>query len=437
VFCLLLAELADRLQLSTLEQAALEDVGVEGRLEVLERERVVEDADVALAEFGGFALAAAGRRGRAGRGRAAVAAAGGEEGGERTGATADRQELPPRPGSCQLLDVCHRSMPPGRLPAPVYGQATPGGSQSRHESSCSEFSTGQMENLMQLEGEARGRAGGATLLVLASIVSVQSGAALATGLFDPVGPAGAVFLRAGFGAIALLLFTRGAPLRTREWPHRDVWLLSVSVAAVNLAFYAALDRLPLGITVTLEFVGPLGVAVLGSRRPRDVLWVLLAAAGIILLSDGTGGEIDGLGVALALTAGFFWGAYIVLSARVGALAPGAGGATMAAVISAFLVAPLGIAQGGVDLLTVSTLATGAAIGVLSTALPYAFEMEALRRLPRAVFGVLMSLEPAVAAAIGFIALSQDLSTRELIAIALVVIASAGALRTAAAPIPRD
>jgi inner membrane transporter RhtA len=290
---------------------------------------------------------------------------------------------------------------------------------------------------MQFGEMAGGRTRGAALLTLGSIVSVQSGAALATGLFDSVGPAGAVFLRAGFGAIALLLLTRGAPLRTREWPHRDVWLLSVAVAAVNLFFYAALDRLPLGITVTLEFVGPLGVAVLGSRRPRDVLWVLLAAVGIVLLSDGAdGNSVDALGVALALTAGLFWAAYIVLSARVGALSPGVGGATMAAVISAALVAPLGVAQGGADLLAASTLAAGAAVGILSTAIPYTFEMEALRRLPRAVFGVLMSLEPAVAAAIGFLALSQDLSERELIAIAFVVIASAGALRTAAAPSPR-
>jgi inner membrane transporter RhtA len=291
---------------------------------------------------------------------------------------------------------------------------------------------------MQFGGVGGGRARGAALLTLASIVSVQSGAALATGLFDSVGPAGAVFLRAGFGAIALLLFTGGAPLRAREWPHRDLWLLSVSVAAVNLFFYAALDRLPLGITVTLEFVGPLGVAVLGSRQPRDVLWVVLAAAGIVLLSDGGGANgVDALGVALALGAGFFWGAYILFSARVGALAPGAGGATMAAVLSAVMVAPLGIAQGGSDLLTGSTLAAGAAVGVLSTAIPYAAEMEALRRLPRAVFGVLMSLEPAVAAAIGFIALSQDLEALEIGAIGLVVIASAGALRSAAAPAPHD
>src|SRR3954453_3471224 len=134
-------------------------------------------------------------------------------------------------------------------------------------------------------GKAGGGTRGAALLTLASIISVQSGSALATGLFDSVGPAGAVFLRAGFGAIALLLFTRGAPLRTREWPHRDVWLLSISVAAVNLFFYAALDRLPLGITVTLEFVGPLGVAVIGSRRPPGGPLVGVGAGGGGVLSD--------------------------------------------------------------------------------------------------------------------------------------------------------
>jgi inner membrane transporter RhtA len=283
------------------------------------------------------------------------------------------------------------------------------------------------------------RARGAAALVLASIVSVQCGSALATSLFDEVGTAGAVFLRAAFGALALVALSRGAPLRTREWPHRDVFLLAAAVACVNLFFYAALERLPLGITVTLEFVGPLGVAIAGSRRPRDVIWVVLAAAGIVLLSDaGGGGEgVDALGVGLALTAGFFWGAYIVLSDRVGALAPGVGGAAMAALLSAVLVAPLGIAQGGGEIFHPAVLAAGAAVGVLSTAIPYAFEIEALRRLPRAVFGVLMSLEPAVAATIGFLALSQDLGAVEILAIGLVVVASAGALRSAAAPPPHD
>lgn len=276
----------------------------------------------------------------------------------------------------------------------------------------------------------------AALLTLGSIVSVQGGAALATTLFDSVGSSGAVFLRALFGALALVALTRGAPLRA--WPHRDVLLLGVSVAAVNLLFYAALERLPLGIAVTLEFVGPLGVAVFGSRRPRDLLWVALAAAGIVLLSDLGGGDgVDPLGVALALGAGLFWAAYIVESARVGRLGPGMGGATLAAVISTVLVAPFGLAQGGGELLSPSVLAVGVAVGILSTAIPYAAEIEALRHLPQAVFGVLMSLEPAVAAAIGFLALSQGLGLTEVIAIALVVLASAGALRSAAASPPRD
>jgi len=286
--------------------------------------------------------------------------------------------------------------------------------------------------------ETHARTRGAALLVLASIVSVQCGSALATELFDSIGAAGTVLLRAGFGALALVVFMRGKVGRLWERPHRDVVLLAVAVTAVNFFFYAALERLPLGITVTLEFVGPLGVALFGSRRRRDLIWALLAAVGIVLLSGGTEGQgVDALGVALALIAGVFWGVYILQSARVGALEPGVRGATMAALISTLMIAPFGIAQGGSELLVPSHLLVGAAVGVLSTAIPYSFEMEALRRLPQAVFGVLMSLEPAVAAAIGFIALSQDLSARELVAIAFVVVASAGALRSAATPAPHD
>jgi inner membrane transporter RhtA len=299
----------------------------------------------------------------------------------------------------------------------------------------------QNQRAMEAATATGTRTRGAALLVLASIVSVQCGAALATGLFDSIGTGGAVFLRAGFGALALVLLmvlTGREPLRLRERPHRDVILLGAVVAAVNLVFYAALDRLPLGITVTLEFVGPLGVALFGSRRRRDLVWALLAGAGIVLLSGGSDGQgIDPLGVVLALSAGVFWGLYILQSARVGALEPGVRGAMLAALISTLIVAPFGIAQGGAAILDPAHLAIGAAVGVLSTAVPYAFEMEALRRLPNAVFGVLMSLEPAVAAAIGFIALSENLSALEVLAIACVVVASAGALRSAATPPPHD
>jgi inner membrane transporter RhtA len=275
-------------------------------------------------------------------------------------------------------------------------------------------------------------------MTIGSIVSVQCGAALATTLFDSVGPLGAVFLRSVFGALALIALARGSLPALRGRGLGDVVAFGVALAGVNLCFYAALDRLPLGVAVTLEFVGPLGVAVFGSRRRRDLIWALLAAVGILLLSDGVGGAgIDPLGAALALTAGGFWAVYILQSARVGQSSPGLGGLAVAASVSAVLVAPFGIVQGGGELLAPSVLAVGLAVGLLSSAIPFALEFEALRRLPNAVFGVLMSLEPAVAAAVGFIALSQGLALVEVVAIALVVAACAGALRSAATPAPRD
>ena len=275
-------------------------------------------------------------------------------------------------------------------------------------------------------------------MVLGSILSVQCGAALATTLFDEVGPDGAVFMRSAFAALVLLGLGGRSVRPHRGAALREVVLFGVVLAGMNLSFYAALDRLPLGVAVTLEFVGPLGVAIFGSRRGRDLVWALLAAAGIVLLSDGLGGAgVDTLGALLALLAGGFWAAYILLSARVGTSYPGLGGLAMAMAISAVLVAPFGIAQGGGELLTPSVLAVGLAVGILSSAIPYALELEALRRLPNAVFGVLMSLEPGVAALVGFVALSQAVSPVEAAAIGLVVVASAGALRSAATPAPRD
>ena len=204
---------------------------------------------------------------------------------------------------------------------------------------------------------------------------------------------------------------------------------------MNLAFYSALDRIPLGIAVTFEFVGPLGVAVFGSRRPLDLVWVVVAAAGILLLSDFGGADLDGVGVALALLAGGFWAAYILLSVRVGRAFPGGSGLALAMLVATVPLAPIGIAEGGADLLSPSVLAIGFAVGMMSSAIPYTLELEALRRMPAGVFGVLMSLEPALAATAGFIVLGEDLAAREVVAIALVVAASAGAAqrRQIAAP----
>jgi inner membrane transporter RhtA len=270
-----------------------------------------------------------------------------------------------------------------------------------------------------------------TLLVLASIASVQFGAAFAKTLFDELGAGGTVFVRTLVAAIVLALIWRP---RLAGHDRRDLRLALVFglvLAAMNFCFYSSLERIPLGIAVTFEFVGPLGVAVFGSRRALDLLWVALAAAGILLLSDlGSGGGLDRLGVALALLAGAFWAAYILLSARMGRAFPGGAGLALAMVVATVPLAPVGIADGGSQLLVPELLLAGVAVGLLGSAIPYALELEALRSMPVGVFGVLMSLEPAVAALAGFVVLDEGLVTRELVAIGLVVTASAGAARGA-------
>jgi inner membrane transporter RhtA len=279
----------------------------------------------------------------------------------------------------------------------------------------------------------QGSRGVATALVLGGIVSVQIGAAFATTLFDELGPGGTVFLRIAFAALFLLAIWRPALRLGRGPERRDVVLLGLVLAAMNLSFYVALDRIPLGIAVTLEFVGPLGVAIAGSRRRLDLVWVGLAAAGLVLLSPVPGSDLDALGVVMALLAGSFWAGYIVLTARVGRALPGGDGLALAMGIAAVVTIPIGLADGGDALLDAELLAIGALVAVLSSALPYSLELEALRRLPEGTFGVLMSLEPAVAATVGFIGLDQDLAAREVVAIGLVLVASAGALRAAGTP----
>jgi inner membrane transporter RhtA len=275
-----------------------------------------------------------------------------------------------------------------------------------------------------------------TLLVICAVASVQFGAAFAKTLFDEVGPGGTVFLRVLFAAAILAALWRPALAGRSSADWRLIVSFGFSLVAMNLAFYEALERIPLGIAVTIEFVGPLSVAVAGSRRALDFVWVVLAAAGILLLSDFGSADLDGLGVALALLAGGFWAAYILLAARIGREYPGGQGLALAMGAGALMLAPVGVADGGGELLVPGVLALGLAVAILSSAIPYTLEMEALRRMPASVFGVLMSLEPAMAALAGFIVLDEGLATRELVAIMLVVAASAGAARGANVP-PRD
>jgi inner membrane transporter RhtA len=276
----------------------------------------------------------------------------------------------------------------------------------------------------------------ATALVLGAAFSIQGGAAIAKGLFPELGPPGVVWLRLLFGAASLWVLQRP---NLRDRPPGALPLaaaLGVTLVCMNLAFYEALDRIPLGVAVTVEFIGPLGVAIAGSRRALDILWVALAGTGIALLAE-TQGSIEPLGIALAGIAGAFWAAYIVLGTRVGRVWSGSRGLAVAMVVGTVLAAPWGIASAGSNLAEPSLLAQGLAVGVLSSALPLSMEMGAMRRLPTYTFGVLLSLEPAVAALCGYLFLDETLGARTIFAIALVVVASAGAQRLSPPPIPPD
>lgn len=266
------------------------------------------------------------------------------------------------------------------------------------------------------------------LMVMAGIVSVQTGAAIATTLFDRLGPAGTVWLRILFGAVVLVAVWRPGLALLREGGWQPLALFGVALGGMNLSFYEALDRLPLGVVVTLEMVGPLSVAIAGSRRRLDLAWVTLAAAGVLLLWGGDTSGSDALGVLLAVTAGACWGAYILISAHVGKAFSGGNGLALAMVLAAALTAPAGIAQGGSNLLDPGLLAVGLAVGIMSSVIPYSLELEALRHMPTGTFGVLMSLEPAMAALAGLVVVGQRLSLREVAAILLVVAASIGATR---------
>jgi inner membrane transporter RhtA len=268
-------------------------------------------------------------------------------------------------------------------------------------------------------GRARAAAVG---LVLVAAVSPQIGAAFAVTLFDELGAAGAAFLRLAIAAIILWAIWR--PRLAGDL--RLAGAFGVALGLMNWSFYEAIARIPLAVAVTIEFTGPLLVAVIGSRRPLDVVWVALAAVGIVMLVDPGGGSLDPAGVGFAVAAAACWMAYIYLSKRTGAEFPGGSGLALAMAVGALIVLPAGVIQADGALLEPEMLGSALVVALLSSVVPYSLELEALRRLPESVFGVLMSVDPALAALIGFVMLGQDLGARELLGIAMVVVASAGA-----------
>ena len=273
--------------------------------------------------------------------------------------------------------------------------------------------------------EASHRAPGFALVGVA-ISSVQFGSAIADKLFAQIGPSGAVLLRLVSAAVVLIALWRPSLAGRTRAELRLAAAFGLVLAAMNLCFYAGLHRIPLGIAVTIEFVGPLTVAVVSSRRPRDLLWVGLAVAGILALTRGGTTHLSGIGILFALLAGGFWGTYIVLNARLGKAFAGGSGLALAMCVAAVIGLPFGIADGGAHLLSAHALLLGSAVGMLSSAIPYSCEVEALRRIDQGVFAVLMSMEPAVAAFAGFVVLGQGLALRALLGIVLVVAASLGA-----------
>src|SRR5262245_959354 len=273
-------------------------------------------------------------------------------------------------------------------------------------------------------------------MVLGAIVSVQAGSAAATTIFDQVGPAGAVLYRLLAAAIVLLAIWRPRPSEAGREGLLLALAFGVALAGMNLCFYESLDRIDLGIAVTFEFVGPLMVGLFASRRLLDLVWVACAAAGVLFLTRPSG-SASAAGIGFALLAGGFWAAYILLSARVGRVFPGGRGLALAMGIAALLMVIPGTAAAGGDLLDPGAAAVGAATAILSSVIPYSLELEALRRIAVGTFGVLMSLEPAVAAVIGLIALDQGLATVDALGIGLVVVASAGVLGAGVSRAPTE
>ncbi|MGW8380120.1 EamA family transporter [Actinacidiphila sp. SB3-2] len=266
-------------------------------------------------------------------------------------------------------------------------------------------------------------------MVVGSALSLQFGSAVAAGLFPRVGALGMVALRLIFSAVLMLVVCRP---RVRGHSRTD-WAvvvgLGVALGTMNSLFYQAIDRIPLGAAVTLELLGPLVLSVVASRRLLSLVWAGLALAGVYLLGAGGFASLNLAGAAFALAAGAMWSAYIVFNSRTGARFPKADGLALAMGVAAVVSAPLGVVSAGGALLDPVTLGLGAAVAVLSSGIPYTLELFALRTLPAGTFAVLMSLMPVAATAAGFTVLGQRMTALELGGIALVILASAGAVRT--------
>lgn len=266
--------------------------------------------------------------------------------------------------------------------------------------------------------------------VLLAIISVQCGAAIAKTLFPALGAAGTASIRIGLSSLILLLAYRPNLKQITPQQWKIVIPYGLSLGAMNLVFYFAIERIPIGLAVTLEFIGPLLVAIVGSRRIIDYLWILLAAAGIVLIAPWSNDRIDSLGVLFALLAGALWAAYIILGGKISKIMNDGQAVSTGMLFAALLILPFGFYENGLVNLTPKFFGMGLALALLSSAIPFTLEMKALGQLPSRTFSILMSLEPAAASICAFIFLQENLTLYEVLAVVCVIVASAGSTLTA-------
>jgi len=273
----------------------------------------------------------------------------------------------------------------------------------------------------------------AVLAVLLAIISFQGGAAIAKGIFPVLGAAATSSLRIVLSAVILVIFNRPNLRSVTSAQWRLIVLYGLTLGAMNTIFYMAIARIPLGLGVTLEFIGPLALALAGSKRMIDFLWVLLAATGIVLIAPWSNNGLDVLGILLALLAGALWAAYILLGGRISKVMDGGKAVTLGMIIASVVVLPVAVGNGLLIHFKPAMLLPGLALALLSSAIPFTLEMHALRKIPAKTFSILMSMEPAVAAFSGLLFLHEYLSVYEWFAVALIIVASAGAALTGKKP----